>query len=127
MRGRPRDCRESTSAGECWQIHLKQVGLPRALFLTDACLVRMSELTSDGIVLTLDGDFRIYRRHGKQKIALRIPSDRSPFVGKQSGTRLRIVVVQLHLARGLMTFSRSPVLRSCSFILSGFSSSSFNA
>jgi uncharacterized protein len=41
--------------------------------LADACLVRMSELAPDSVVLTLDGDFHIYRRHGRQKIALRTP------------------------------------------------------
>ena len=44
--------------------------------LADACLVRMSETVSGSTVLTLDGDFRIYRRHGQQKIPLLIPPDR---------------------------------------------------
>jgi uncharacterized protein len=43
--------------------------------LADACLVRMSELVSDSVVLTLDAGFRIYRRHKRQKIPLLIPSD----------------------------------------------------
>lgn len=34
--------------------------------LADACLVRMSELERDSVVLTLDGDFRIYRRNRGQ-------------------------------------------------------------
>ena len=41
--------------------------------LADACLVRMSEAHSNSTVLTLDGDFRIYRRSGRQVIPLRIP------------------------------------------------------
>jgi uncharacterized protein len=41
--------------------------------LADACLVRMSELHGAGVVFTLDGDFRIYRRHRRQKIPLVIP------------------------------------------------------
>ncbi len=44
--------------------------------LADACLVRMSELVADCAVFTLDSDFRIYRRHGRQKIPLIIPPDR---------------------------------------------------
>jgi predicted nucleic acid-binding protein len=44
--------------------------------LADACLVRLSELVSDGVLFTLDSDFRIYRRHGRQKIPLVIPPDR---------------------------------------------------
>jgi uncharacterized protein len=44
--------------------------------LADACLVRMSELVADSVIFTLDGDFRIYRRHRRQKIPLVIPPDR---------------------------------------------------
>jgi predicted nucleic acid-binding protein len=44
--------------------------------LADACLVRMSEVVSDCVVFTLDSDFRIYRRRGRQKIPLEIPPDR---------------------------------------------------
>jgi predicted nucleic acid-binding protein len=36
--------------------------------LADACLVRMTEVYSDPIVLTTDSDFRIYRRHGRQVV-----------------------------------------------------------
>jgi len=36
--------------------------------LADACLVRMSELHSESIVMTLDSDFRIYRQHGRRVI-----------------------------------------------------------
>jgi len=43
--------------------------------LADACLVRMSELSADCQVLTLDGDFRIYRRNGRQVIPLICPAD----------------------------------------------------
>ncbi len=41
--------------------------------LADAYLVRMSELIVGTVVLTLDRDFRIYRRHHRQKIPLRMP------------------------------------------------------
>jgi uncharacterized protein len=43
--------------------------------LADACLVRMSELVADSTVLTLDSDFRIYRRNRRDKIPLLIPPD----------------------------------------------------
>jgi predicted nucleic acid-binding protein len=33
------------------------------MFLTDACLVRISELISGSSVLTLDSDFRVYRKN----------------------------------------------------------------
>ena len=36
--------------------------------LADACLVRMTELDEKATVLTLDGDFRIYRRNGRQAV-----------------------------------------------------------
>jgi len=39
----------------------------------DACLVRMSEQYSDAVILTLDSDFRIYRRNKRQNIAVIIP------------------------------------------------------
>jgi predicted nucleic acid-binding protein len=36
--------------------------------LADACLVRMAELRDDATVFTLDSDFGIYRKHGRQVI-----------------------------------------------------------
>ena len=44
--------------------------------LADACLVRMSELVAESVVLTLDRDFRVYRRHKRQKIPLLMPPER---------------------------------------------------
>jgi predicted nucleic acid-binding protein len=41
--------------------------------LADACLVRMSEIIEDSLLLTLDNDFRIYRRLGRKSIPLLIP------------------------------------------------------
>ena len=41
--------------------------------LADACLVRMSEQRPGSVVLTLDGDFRIYRRSRRQRIPTRMP------------------------------------------------------
>ena len=42
--------------------------------LADACLVRMSELHDDCVLLTLDSDFRVYRRNGRQAIPLLMPT-----------------------------------------------------
>ena len=39
----------------------------------DACLVRMSELASDPLVLTTDSDFSVYRRHGRKIIPCMMP------------------------------------------------------
>jgi hypothetical protein len=41
--------------------------------LADACLVRMSELVGDCLVLTLDSDFHIYRRHTRRLIPAIMP------------------------------------------------------
>jgi predicted nucleic acid-binding protein len=42
--------------------------------LADACLVRMSELHSTARVFTLDADFKLYRRNGRQTIPLIYPA-----------------------------------------------------
>jgi predicted nucleic acid-binding protein len=39
----------------------------------DACLVRMTETLNDPMLLTTDGDFRIYRRHGRQTVPCMLP------------------------------------------------------
>jgi uncharacterized protein len=41
--------------------------------LADAVLVRMTEVFDDPILLTTDGDFRIYRRHGRQIVPAETP------------------------------------------------------
>ena len=41
--------------------------------LADACLLRMTEMFSKGAVLTLDSDFRIYRKHGRQIVPTIMP------------------------------------------------------
>jgi predicted nucleic acid-binding protein len=42
--------------------------------LADACLVRMSELHADCVVLTVDSEFRdVFRRHGRQVIPTLLP------------------------------------------------------
>jgi predicted nucleic acid-binding protein len=45
----------------------------RPMSLADACLVRLSEIHASAQVLTLDSDFRIYRRHGHKVIPVRMP------------------------------------------------------
>lgn len=41
--------------------------------LADACLVRMTEQYGSARVLTLDSDFRIYRKHGRQVVPTIMP------------------------------------------------------
>ncbi|MBA7554068.1 hypothetical protein ES705_46680 [subsurface metagenome] len=43
--------------------------------LADACLVRMSELYSESLVLTLDSDFNVYRKNKRQVIPVLSPHD----------------------------------------------------
>ena len=45
----------------------------RPMSLADACLVRLSEIHPNAEVFTLEGDFRIYRRHGNRVIPVRMP------------------------------------------------------
>ena len=42
--------------------------------LADACLVRMTELLPEPIVLTTDTDFRVYGRNGRQVVPCVLPS-----------------------------------------------------
>lgn len=50
----------------------KYANIPMSL--ADACLVRMTEMLSDPIILTTDSDFRIYRRHSRRIIPCTMPS-----------------------------------------------------
>jgi predicted nucleic acid-binding protein len=53
---------------------VKTVVRPYGRDLADACLVRMSEIHSDCVLLTIDSEFRdVYRRHGRKSIPTRLP------------------------------------------------------
>ena len=41
--------------------------------LADACLVRMTEMLTDPVLITTDSDFRVYRRHSRQVIPCLLP------------------------------------------------------
>lgn len=41
--------------------------------VADACLVRMTELDAESVIVTLDGDFRVYRRNRQQVIPTIMP------------------------------------------------------
>jgi predicted nucleic acid-binding protein len=49
----------------------KYANLPMSF--ADACLVRMTETLPDPLLLTTDGDFQIYRRHGRQVVPCVMP------------------------------------------------------
>jgi uncharacterized protein len=61
--------------------HLKEVHALRKKYVdvpmsvADASLVRMAELLHRSPVLTLDTDFRLYRKHGRHVIPLILPGD----------------------------------------------------
>jgi predicted nucleic acid-binding protein len=46
----------------------------RPMSLADACIVRLAELNDTASVLTIDGDFAVYRKHGRRVIPLITPS-----------------------------------------------------
>jgi len=45
----------------------------RPMSLADACLVRLAELNDGASVFTIDGDFCVYRKHGRRAIPLLVP------------------------------------------------------
>lgn len=66
------DFRLSDEATSVKSLMKKYKNVPMSL--ADACLVRMSEQTENAIVFTVDSDFHIYRKNGRQKIDLIIPA-----------------------------------------------------
>jgi len=46
----------------------------RPMSLADACIVRMTEIYERHAVLTLDSDFTVYRKHGRDPLALIYPT-----------------------------------------------------
>jgi predicted nucleic acid-binding protein len=60
--------------------HVKEVRALREKYsdvpmsVADASLVRMAEHLTQSAVMTLDRDFKIYRKHGRQVIPLIVPS-----------------------------------------------------
>jgi hypothetical protein len=52
-------------------LRAKYANVPMSL--ADACLVRMSEILPDPVVLTTDADFKIDRRHSRQVVPCLLP------------------------------------------------------
>ncbi|HUE84533.1 MAG TPA: PIN domain-containing protein [Vicinamibacterales bacterium] len=71
--------REAVAIGFRLDEHLKEVDKLRTKYadvpmsVADASLVRMSEQFSRSAVLTLDDDFKVYRKHGRYVIPLLSP------------------------------------------------------
>ncbi len=57
---------------EAMQASFRRYG-DQAISIADASLVRMSELEPEGVIFTLDRDFLVYRRNGRQRIPLIAP------------------------------------------------------
>jgi predicted nucleic acid-binding protein len=53
------------------QLLLRYANVPMSL--ADACLVRLTEIHSESLLLTLDSDFQIYRRHRRSVIPILLP------------------------------------------------------
>jgi uncharacterized protein len=43
--------------------------------LADGCLIRMAELSAESTVLTLDRDFRLYRKSGRHIVPVIMPEE----------------------------------------------------
>ena len=65
------DFRLSSEFETVRKLMAKYASVPMSL--ADACLVRMTELDGRATVLTLDGDFRVYRRNGRQVVPVTMP------------------------------------------------------
>lgn len=48
----------------------------RPMSLADACLVRMAELYERHYIFTLDSDFKVYRKHGREPLKLICPEQK---------------------------------------------------
>ena len=55
-------------------LKLHQKYRDRPMSLADACVVRMAEIYERHAVLTLDSDFTVYRKHGRDALALIYPA-----------------------------------------------------
>ena len=58
---------------ELHRLHRKDRDRPMSL--ADACVVRMAELFERHVVLTLDSDFSVYRKHGRVPLAVLHPAE----------------------------------------------------
>jgi hypothetical protein len=64
--------RFADSTNEVLALMEKYADVPMSF--ADACLVRMTEVLSEPMLLTTDTDFRIYRRHGRKAIPCVMPA-----------------------------------------------------
>jgi uncharacterized protein len=65
------DFRLATEQSAVLTLMEKYADVPMSL--ADACLVRLSEILPDPVILTIDNDFRIYRRHSRRVVPCLMP------------------------------------------------------
>lgn len=70
------DFRLSSEIDAIHRLMRKFAGVPMSL--ADACLVRMTELEVRSVLVTLDNDFRVYRRNRRQVIPAIMPGRETP-------------------------------------------------
>ena len=63
----------SDSISEIVELMRKYSNVPMSL--ADACLLRMTEILPDPLLLTTDSDFIVYRRHGRKIVPTAMPQD----------------------------------------------------
>jgi uncharacterized protein len=63
--------RFNDNAREVLALMRKYVNVP--ISFADACLVRMTEIAAQPVLLTTDSDFRIYRRHSRRTVPCLLP------------------------------------------------------
>ncbi len=79
------DFRADENAGPLARLLSRYADVPMSL--ADACLVRMAELHPGSVILTLDRDFRVYRRHGRHVIPVTMPGAPSPDDARRKAPR----------------------------------------
>jgi predicted nucleic acid-binding protein len=65
------DFRLGQDVGKVRKLMAKYANVPMSL--ADACLVQMTEAEHEMTIITLDEDFRIYRRQGRQVVPVIMP------------------------------------------------------
>ena len=56
-----------------WVLELMNKYADIPMSVADACLVRLTEILPEPLLLTTDSDFTIYRRFGRRRIPVRMP------------------------------------------------------
>ncbi len=74
----------------------------------DACLVRMSELHLSACVFTLDADFKLYRRNGRQAIPILFPDQRKDAIPSATLRSLAFHISSVYARHRLTSHTNPP-------------------